>query len=46
MIIRRRHTKSFVTLENALVRDKRLTLDEHGMLHYLLSLPNEMANHD
>lgn len=41
MIIRRRHTKSFVTLENALVRDRRLSLDEHGMLHYLLSLPDD-----
>jgi hypothetical protein len=41
MIIRRRHTKEFVTLENRLVRDKRLSLDEHGMLHYLLSLPDD-----
>ena len=41
MIIKRRHTKSFVTLENALVRDRRLSLDEHGMLHYLLSLPDD-----
>lgn len=41
MIIRRRHTKSFVTLENQLVRDRRLSLDEHGMLHYLLSLPDD-----
>lgn len=41
MIIRRRHTKSFVTLENVLVRDRRLSLDEHGMLHYLLSLPDD-----
>src|SRR5262245_45385320 len=41
MIIRRRLTKSFVTLENALVRDRRLSLDEHGMLHYLLSLPDD-----
>lgn len=41
MIIRRRHTKNFVTLENALVRDRRLSLDEHGMLHYLLSLPDD-----
>jgi hypothetical protein len=30
-----------VTLENALVRDQRLSLDEHGMLHYLLSLPHD-----
>jgi hypothetical protein len=41
MIIRRRHTKNFVTLENALVRDRNLSLDEHGMLHYLLSLPDD-----
>jgi hypothetical protein len=40
-IIKRRKTKAFVTLENALVRDRRLTLDEHGMLHYLLSLPDD-----
>ncbi len=41
MIIKRRYTKQFVTLENKLVRDRRLTLDEHGMLHYLLSLPDD-----
>lgn len=41
MIIKRRATRQFVQLENALVRDRRLTLDEHGMLHYLLSLPND-----
>src|SRR6202000_1270507 len=41
MILRRRHTKNFVTLENQLVRDRRLSLDEHGMLHYLLSLPDD-----
>lgn len=41
MILKRRHTKAFVTLENALVRDRRLSLDEHGMLHYLLSLPDD-----
>jgi hypothetical protein len=40
-IIKRRKTKAFVTLENELVRDRRLTLDEHGMLHYLLSLPDD-----
>jgi len=40
-IIKRRKTKAFVTLENNLVRDRRLTLDEHGMLHYLLSLPDD-----
>ncbi len=41
MIIKRRVTRSFVTLENELVRDRRLALDEHGMLHYLLSLPDD-----
>lgn len=40
-IIKRRKTKAFVTLENELVRDRRLSLDEHGMLHYLLSLPDD-----
>jgi hypothetical protein len=41
LIIKRRYTKRFVTLENELVRDRRLSLDEHGMLHYLLSLPDD-----
>ena len=41
MIIKRRVTRQFVQLENALVRDRRLDLDEHGMLHYLLSLPDD-----
>ena len=41
MIIRRKHTKNFLTLANDMVRDRRLTLDEHGMLHYLLSLPDD-----
>lgn len=41
MIIKRRVTRQFVQLENALVRDRRLSLDEHGMLHYLLSLPDD-----
>jgi len=40
-IVKRRKTKAFVTLENELVRDRRLSLDEHGMLHYLLSLPDD-----
>lgn len=40
MIIKRRVTTQFVQLDNAIVRDQRLTLDEHGMLHYLLSLPD------
>lgn len=48
MIIRRVKTKNFVQLENALVRDQNLTLDEHGMLHYLLSLPDdwEVSRHN
>lgn len=48
MIIRRRKTKHFVQLENGLVRDTGLTLDEHGMLHYLLSLPDdwEVSRHN
>src|SRR5687767_2628633 len=41
MIIKRRVTRQFVQLDNEVVRDKRLTLDEHGMLHYLLSLPDD-----
>jgi len=40
MIIKRRVTLQFVQLDNAIVRDQRLSLDEHGMLHYLLSLPD------
>lgn len=40
MIIKRRVTRQFVQLDNSLVRDRRLSLDEHGMLHYLLSLPD------
>lgn len=41
MIIKRRVTKGFVQIPNEVVRDKRLSLDEHGMLHYLLSLPDD-----
>lgn len=41
MIIKRRVTKGFVQIPNDVVRDKRLALDEHGMLHYLLSLPDD-----
>jgi len=41
MIIKRRVTRQFVQLDNALVRDRQLALDEHGMLHYLLSLPDD-----
>lgn len=41
MIIKRRAGKGFVQIPNEVVRDKRLSLDEHGMLHYLLSLPDD-----
>ena len=41
MIIKRRVTRQFVQLDNHVVRDNRLSLDEHGMLHYLLSLPDD-----
>src|SRR5688572_15351268 len=41
MIIKRRVTKGFVQIPNEVVRDKRLALDEHGLLHYLLSLPDD-----
>lgn len=41
MIIKRRVSKQFVQIDNEIVRDQRLSLDEHGMLHYLLSLPDE-----
>jgi hypothetical protein len=41
MIIKRRVTRQFLQLDNDVVRDKRLALDEHGMLHYLLSLPDD-----
>ncbi len=39
-IIKRRYTREFLALSNDIVRDRRLALDEHGMLHWLLSLPN------
>jgi hypothetical protein len=41
MIIKRRAGPGFVQIPNDVVRDKRLALDEHGMLHYLLSLPDD-----
>lgn len=41
MIIKRRVTRSFVQIANDVVRDRRLALDEHGLLHYLLSLPDD-----
>lgn len=41
MIIKRRVTRGFVQIANDVVRDRRLALDEHGLLHYLLSLPND-----
>jgi hypothetical protein len=41
MIIKRRVTRGFVQIANDVVRDQRLALDEHGLLHYLLSLPDD-----
>lgn len=41
MIIKRRVTRGFVQIANEVVRDRRLALDEHGLLHYLLSLPDD-----
>lgn len=41
MIIKRRVTRQFVQIANEVVRDRTITLDAHGMLHYLLSLPND-----
>lgn len=40
MIIKRRVSREFVQIANDLVRDRTLALDAHGMLHYLLSLPD------
>ena len=39
MIIRRRHTANFTTIGNALFNDRRLELDEIGLMGYLLSRP-------
>jgi hypothetical protein len=41
MIIKRRVTRGFVQIANEVVRDRNLALDEHGLLHYLLSLPDD-----
>ena len=40
MILRRRHTKDFTTIGNALFDDERLEADELGILAYLLSRPH------
>jgi hypothetical protein len=40
MIIKRRVTRQFVQIANEVVRDKRLSLEAHGLLHYLLSMPD------
>ncbi len=40
MIVKRRVSKQFVQLANEIVRDRSIPLDAHGMLHYLLSLPD------
>ncbi len=40
MIVKRRVSKQFVALANEVVRDRSIPLDAHGMLHYLLSLPD------
>jgi hypothetical protein len=41
MIIRRRHTSNFTTIGNELFEDTRLSLDEIGLLGWLLSRPND-----
>lgn len=41
MIVKRRVTKQFVQIANEIVRDRSIPLDAHGMLHYLLSLPDD-----
>lgn len=41
MIVKRRVTTHFVQISNEIVRDRSIPLDAHGMLHYLLSLPND-----
>ena len=38
-IIKSRTTERFTTLPNDLIKSKGLTLDEKGLLSYLLSLP-------
>lgn len=40
MIIKRRVTRGFVQIANEVVRDRRISLEAHGVLHYLLSLPD------
>jgi len=41
VIIRRRHTKNFTVIGNALFDDERLQADEVGILAFLLSRPND-----
>lgn len=41
MIIRRKHTANFTTIGNALFADNRLSLDELGLLCFLLSKPHD-----
>jgi hypothetical protein len=41
MDIRRRHTKNFTTIGNALFNDERLAADEVGIMGYLLSRPHD-----
>lgn len=41
MIIRRKHTANFTTIGNALFDDRRLALDELGLLCFLLSKPHD-----
>lgn len=41
MIIKRRVTRGFVQIANEVVRDRRISLAAHGLLHYLLSLPDD-----
>lgn len=41
MIIKRRVSREFVQIENSTIRDKRLSLEAHGLLHYLLSMSDQ-----
>lgn len=41
MIIRRRHSANFTTIGNELFDDARLSLDDIGLLSWLLSRPND-----
>ena len=47
MIIRRRHTKNFTVIPNAIHEDDRLSLEARGLLEFLLSRPpNWESRHD